>query len=159
MKYESQRGTILFVSLIMLLLITIVGLAAMRGTNLEERMASNLRDQSISHLAAEAALRAGEADARSIFLSTGAIAPNFNSRTNVAVVNFGYSGSDVARKPQYSLVYLRSVRLSLGTMGEEVRASSLGSMIRIDATGYGVTKNLLGTPAAQSELRSTYYLN
>lgn len=159
MKYESQRGTILFVSLIMLLLITIVGLAAMRGTNLEERMASNLRDQSIAHLAAEAALRAGEADALSIFQSAGANYQNFNSRTNIAVASFGYSGSDVAKKPQYSLVYLRSISLSPDGSGEELRMSNLGSMIRIDATGYGVTKNLIGTPAAQSELRSTYYLN
>lgn len=56
-----QHGTVLVVSLIMLLLLTMLGLSSMRGTTLEERMAGNMRDQNLAFQAAEAALREGEA--------------------------------------------------------------------------------------------------
>ncbi|MFT3790401.1 MAG: PilX N-terminal domain-containing pilus assembly protein [Rudaea sp.] len=42
---RSQRGAVLFVSLIMLLLLTIIGLAAMQGTLLQERMSGSFRSQ------------------------------------------------------------------------------------------------------------------
>lgn len=57
---RQQRGTILVISLIMLLLMTIIGLASMRGTVLEERMAGNWRDRNIAFQAAELALRDAE---------------------------------------------------------------------------------------------------
>ncbi|MCK0506287.1 pilus assembly PilX family protein [Aromatoleum anaerobium] len=56
-----QRGVVLVISLIMLLLLTMLGVSGMRGTTLEERMAGNMRDQNLAFQAAEAALRAGEA--------------------------------------------------------------------------------------------------
>ena len=43
---SSQRGAILIVTLVMLLLLTLLALGSMRGTTLEERMAGNLRDES-----------------------------------------------------------------------------------------------------------------
>lgn len=55
-----QRGVSLIVVLILLLIMTLLGLAVLRGTLLEERMAGNLYDRSLSFQAAEAALRAGE---------------------------------------------------------------------------------------------------
>jgi len=57
---ERERGAVLVIGLIMLLLLTIIGLAAIRGTDLQERMAGNLRDKNIAFQAAEAALRVGE---------------------------------------------------------------------------------------------------
>ena len=58
---QRQRGTILFVSLIILLLLTILGVTAMSNVTMEERMAGNLRDSDLATQAAEAALRSGEA--------------------------------------------------------------------------------------------------
>ncbi|MGB1950272.1 MAG: pilus assembly PilX family protein [Marinobacter sp.] len=52
----SQKGSVLIVSLIFLLLLTIVGLSAMNMTSLEERMAGNFRDHDLAFQAAEAAL-------------------------------------------------------------------------------------------------------
>jgi type IV pilus assembly protein PilX len=49
---------VLIVSLVILVVMTIVGVTAMRGTALEERMAGNLRDGTLAFEAAEAALRA-----------------------------------------------------------------------------------------------------
>lgn len=55
-----QRGVVLVVSLIVLLLMSLIGLASVRSAALEERMSGNWRDQNIALQAAEAALRAGE---------------------------------------------------------------------------------------------------
>lgn len=57
----GQRGVALAVVLILLLVMTLLGLAAMRGTLMEERMSGNLTDRSLAFQAAEAALREGEA--------------------------------------------------------------------------------------------------
>lgn len=57
---REQRGVALIVSLILLVLATIIGLAGVRGTNLQERMSANMYDRSLAFQRAEAALRAGE---------------------------------------------------------------------------------------------------
>jgi type IV pilus assembly protein PilX len=57
----QQRGATLVVVLVLLLLMTLLGLASLRGTLLEERMTSNLLDRSIGFQNAEAALREAEA--------------------------------------------------------------------------------------------------
>ena len=58
---HRQSGIVLIVSLFVLVLLTIIGVSGMKVTSLEEKMAGNDRDQSIAFQAAEAALRAGEA--------------------------------------------------------------------------------------------------
>jgi type IV pilus assembly protein PilX len=58
---RHQRGAALIVGLIMLLLLTLIGVAGMRDTLLQEKMAGNMRDREIALQAAESALRAGEA--------------------------------------------------------------------------------------------------
>jgi type IV pilus assembly protein PilX len=59
-KRPHQKGTVLLVAMIMLLVMTLLGINSMRGTALEERMAGNWRDQNIALQAAEAALRDAE---------------------------------------------------------------------------------------------------
>lgn len=58
-KYH-QKGAILIVGLIVLLLMTLLGLSVMSGNAMEEKMAGNERDRQIAFQAAEAALREGE---------------------------------------------------------------------------------------------------
>lgn len=55
-----QRGVVLVVSLLMLMVLTMIGLAATRGTALEQRMAANQNDREVAFEAAEAALRYAE---------------------------------------------------------------------------------------------------
>ncbi|MCF7982214.1 MAG: hypothetical protein K9K86_09530 [Pseudomonadales bacterium] len=55
-----QRGSALFVSLIILLIMTILGVQGLSTTILEEKMSGNYRDNHIAFEAAEAALREGE---------------------------------------------------------------------------------------------------
>ncbi|MEG8118227.1 pilus assembly PilX family protein [Xanthomonas hortorum] len=55
-----QRGVSLIVVLLLLLVMTLLGLAVLRSTVLEERMASNLVDRGRSFQAAEGAVREAE---------------------------------------------------------------------------------------------------
>jgi type IV pilus assembly protein PilX len=57
---RKQRGAVLVVALIFLVVMTLLILASIRGTVMQERMASNLYDRSLAFQAAEAALREGE---------------------------------------------------------------------------------------------------
>lgn len=57
-----ERGASLVVALIFLIILTILGLTAMRVATMEERMSGNSRDRSLAFQAAEAALRDAEAD-------------------------------------------------------------------------------------------------
>lgn len=57
---QAQRGITLVVGLVMVLLITIIGMSAIRSSGLQEQMAGNVRDRNIAFQAAEAALREGE---------------------------------------------------------------------------------------------------
>jgi len=58
---KQQSGIALVISLIMLLLLTIIGVTAMRVTGLEEKMAGNSKDQNVAFQAAEISLRDSEA--------------------------------------------------------------------------------------------------
>lgn len=55
-----QQGAALAVSLVLLVIVTLVGLAGMRGTILQERMAGGAYDRETAFQAAEAALLLGE---------------------------------------------------------------------------------------------------
>jgi type IV pilus assembly protein PilX len=59
-KIRPQRGAVLVISLIMLLLMTLIGTTGMQATSLEEKMAGNMRNRNLAFQAAEAALAAGE---------------------------------------------------------------------------------------------------
>lgn len=54
---RAQRGIALVVALVLLLVITLVGLAAVRGTIMQQKMSANLYDREVAFQNAEAALR------------------------------------------------------------------------------------------------------
>ena len=58
---NRQRGAALITSLMILLLVTIVGMASLQTTMFEEKMASSSRDRELAFQAAEAALSVAEA--------------------------------------------------------------------------------------------------
>lgn len=57
---QGEQGFVLVVALILLLILTLLGLASIQSTSLEEKMAGNQRQQALAFQAAEAALRQGE---------------------------------------------------------------------------------------------------
>ncbi|MBT9541197.1 PilX N-terminal domain-containing pilus assembly protein [Thiobacillus sp.] len=58
--HVRQKGVALITGLIFMVVLTLIVLASMRGSILEEKMAGNLRSQNLAFQAAEAGLRAGE---------------------------------------------------------------------------------------------------
>lgn len=67
---KRQQGVSLLVVLVLLLVMTLLGVAVLRTTLLEERMTANLYDRSLSFQSAESALREGE-----LIAATGPAAP------------------------------------------------------------------------------------
>jgi type IV pilus assembly protein PilX len=57
---HRQRGVALLIALVLLVVATLIGLAASRGTMLQERMSGNTYDRSLAFQRAESALRAAE---------------------------------------------------------------------------------------------------
>lgn len=71
-SFASQAGASLVVVLILLLVMTLLGLAVLRGTLLEERMSANMYDRSLAFQQAESALREGEERVRAVIVAQGA---------------------------------------------------------------------------------------
>ena len=57
---QHQSGSVLIISLIVMLVLTILGVSGMKSAVLEEKMAGNLRDSQLAFQAAEATLREAE---------------------------------------------------------------------------------------------------
>lgn len=68
---NRQRGVSLLVVLLLLIIMTLLGLAVLRGSLLEERMSANLYDRSLAFQQAESALREAEARIRNVVASDG----------------------------------------------------------------------------------------
>ncbi len=70
---SRQHGATLIVALILLLILTVIGVAGMQDTTMQEKMVGNMRDRNLAFQAAEAALRGGEKYLQSATL------PGFNN--------------------------------------------------------------------------------
>ena len=72
---RRERGAVLIVTLLFLVVLTMLGVTAMTSTTMEERMAGNTRDASLALQAAEAALRDARRDISGIPLVAGTARP------------------------------------------------------------------------------------
>lgn len=79
-----ERGATLIVALVLLLILTVVGVAGMQDTTLQEKMVGNMRDRNLAFQAAEAALRGGEK-----YLQAATL-PAFNN--SAGLINKSYTG-------------------------------------------------------------------
>lgn len=71
---SRQRGVALYVALIMLLLLTLLGLAAMQVTSMQERMSGNYRTFNLAFNRAEDSLRQVEFDIQRTIVEAGPFA-------------------------------------------------------------------------------------
>lgn len=62
MKRQNQRGFVLLTSIIFLIVLSLLGVMALRGSLFEERMSANERDRALAREYAELALRDAERD-------------------------------------------------------------------------------------------------
>ena len=161
----KQRGAVLIISMIILLLLTILGVTSMQSTNLEERMAGNSRDRHLAFEAAEAALLHAEE-----FLGTIATTGAFDTDgsdglyddstqkiwntvdwTGSATGANGYKQADnigtdegLGTAPKYVIEHLFSVgeeadNINLG--GYDERVSGKTGLFRVTARGTGGSDN------------------
>ncbi len=66
MYRSKQKGSVLIISLVLLLVLTILGISSIDNTTMEEKMAGNLYQRNLGFQSAEAALRVGEEDLLSL---------------------------------------------------------------------------------------------
>lgn len=151
---DGERGSALIVSLLILIVLSMLGLTAVRTTTLEEKMAGNLRDDDLAFQAAESALRDAEAFVESVvstnaFNDSGGLYsqatpdPDYFASTSWSSGNSrAYSGAiaGVKTQPRYIVKYLGVVptpggALNIGGYGNG-QAGSLNAF-RITAQGTG----------------------
>jgi type IV pilus assembly protein PilX len=112
---HRQRGVTLVVVLMLLLVITLLGLTAMRGTVMQERMSGNSVARATAFQLAEAALREVEADLASAgvrptmptsgcnaglcAMPVGGAASVWETTTNFWTTGSGYATADVQVSP------------------------------------------------------------
>ena len=85
---ECERGSVLLVSLVMLLVITVAGLTAVKMATLEEKMSGNYQDQQMAFYAAEAALK----EAENFIASNDLVLSNFSVGCDDG---YCFSGNDI----------------------------------------------------------------
>lgn len=148
-----QRGSVLIVALVMLLLMSMLAIASMRGTVMQDRMTGNMHNHDIAFQAAEAALRAGEA-----YVENSQPLPNITNASGLYDINnsntpnwlgstlsdgngaFTYAGSlaKVAQQPEYYIERIATVKPT-GSSLEAGTALPETAYYRITALGYGGT--------------------
>jgi len=139
-KLTRQRGSILIVSLMILVVLTMLGVSSMSTTSLQERMAGNFRDRQIAFQTAELTLAYAEAFAKdsinsaSIFDGTNGYYAEYTGPTNLNAFDSSWwstTGSQVLpttidqvrTQPRYVIEYR-------GDIGQEEGTS-------INLSGYG----------------------
>jgi type IV pilus assembly protein PilX len=151
---RRQQGVALVVALVLLLVVTIIGLASMRGTSLQERMSANMYDRSLAFQRSEAALRAAEeaiSDEALIASLGGKDCSGTNACTNASLTAFAagganwtdvtsdhtVNGGNTEGTPQYHIQFMGtgSAPSMLG-LNENADFGNYGSTYTPDNVGY-----------------------
>lgn len=153
---RKQQGVVLIVGLVMLLLLTIVGLAGVRDSTMQEKMAGGLRDKQVAFQAAEAGLRAGEELVSKYAVSSGT-AGYIETTTQAGLVSFWELESSWANEanlgvaeqqlgqvvvqPSYVFEILSSSGAVTEQVGKQVGYGQVDETMvyRITARGWGTT--------------------
>lgn len=172
---KNQRGVALFISLVLLLVLTIIGVSAVQTTSLEERMARNTNDSVLAFESAEVALRTAETFLRNNVNSTALFPSGGNNglwkssdymqteRWQQANVWTGLNSvklpansiAGVADQPRYIIEWVATVERSANPNQMTQSYNTLFDRIeifRITARGVGGTNN------ARVLLQSTFGL-
>jgi type IV pilus assembly protein PilX len=150
-----QQGIALIMGLMFLVVLTLLGMAAMRGTILEERMAGNARDRDLAFQSAEAALRAAEQQITGAVLPPFAAGTAYTPRINDGTLNdywqtthnwpgqsvvLGWQPQGTSEAPRYVVEEL-GVTSGGGTGGLGIGALNDEGVYRVTARGVGSSAN------------------
>ena len=171
---QKQEGVVLFFSLVMLLMLTLLGISSVQTTSLQQRMSTSATDSNLAFQSAESALRDGEdfiETLNSLLPFDGANAENNGfyfdvdprDQPNWEAVDWsgaaGFREADtsitgVAAQSRYIIEHVKTVvsdadALNLDNIGQDT-GSGRTQIFRVTARGTG------GTAAAQTTIQSSY---
>ena len=175
---QKQAGIVLFMSLVMLLLLTILGVSSIQTTSLQQRMARNANDGNLAFQAAEVALRDGEDLLEELnnltdfgdplddlegneangyyFEAAPGDPPNWKNLGDWTGGGFRTSETQItgAEQPKYIVEHVQTIiadadALNLDNIGEDIGAGRT-EVFRVTARGYGATED------AQVMIQGTY---
>jgi type IV pilus assembly protein PilX len=141
--HQSQRGVVLIIGLILLLLLSLLGAASMKMARMEESMAGNTQDRTLAFQAAEAALREAE-----VLLQNPAL-PAFSASNGM----YRYQDAD-AVAPEGLLLSADNARVYTQTL-PDVAAPPLYILEQMAAAPLSSDSLLIGTQYG-SQQRFTY---
>lgn len=149
-RRHPQRGAVLIISLIILLVMTVLGMTAMQSTVMEEKMAGSLRDKSLAFQAAESALRHAET------ILSGVTLPTFANTNGLYTQNMSTDWLDIdwssaSATASYTGGSLHGIASAPTYIIKEINVASSGSLeggtassveyYRITARGVGGDSN------------------
>jgi len=158
---QKERGVVLVISLIFLLVMTLIGLTGMKTSVLEEKMTGNSRNQGLAFQSAETALHGAE-----LYLNSVVTASDFSGSINGLVsevtddpdyldssiwvdassVEYSSGLSIINSDPRYIIKLVgeseedENAGLNLGGYGENLPGSQI-TVFRITSRGTGGTDN------------------
>ncbi|ALN79894.1 pilus assembly PilX family protein [Lysobacter antibioticus] len=141
---RAQRGVVLYVALIMLLLLALLGITAMQVTGLQERMTSNYRSTNMAFQNAEGRARGKESDLKRQVQSAGTESIDLDE----SVCTTGFDPSGWAEKLKYAnplpakLSYTRRIDecISGGGIGMGTAPVSENTNLIFQVTAYAVDR-------------------
>jgi type IV pilus assembly protein PilX len=154
---SRHNGSVLIISLLILVVLTLIGITAMSTSGLEERMAGNVRDEQVAFQASEIALRDAEAFIEGIastagFNGTNGLYPQGSSLdispdsaiwtgNNSAV--YGGALGDEKTPPRYVIEVLDTQGNNDVNIGGYGDSSGVGAVadFRITARGTGISNS------------------
>ena len=147
----SEKGAVLLVALIVLLLMTIIGISSMRGTSLQERMAGNMRDQNLAFQSAETAMRQAEAfvlSKEANFWQNTSTERDWQSVENLVGVS----------KPRFKITPIPGVTIIKPgdpmSAGQPIEVA----LLRIEAEGYGAAVDSNNSTASSNVLLQSTFI-
>lgn len=152
---QRQAGSVLITGLIMLLLLTILGLASMQNTVLQERMAGSFDQRNDAFQYAELALREAElqhaqgASSGGVILSDGSVA--WPSKKCPKIEHLGCGGANVTA----STACLESLNWQSVSLGKDVNATAGFTMVPVDNMQCGAAASQGETVDTNSPYGST----
>lgn len=162
-NHRRQSGAALAIALVLLVVVTLVGLASIRGTTLQEKMAGNQYDRGVAFQAAEAALALGAQEYRDDRSSwddkierpgpnnkldcsknTCAINPEKDGLDSEWVSLTGFQPLDPGNYPQYLVQRMGDCSISVGdgfvnVTDKNISGGGGGSSLQRQGTCYRIT--------------------
>jgi type IV pilus assembly protein PilX len=141
---HPQRGAVLIVALLFLVILTMLGVTAMSGTMMEERMSGNSRDVNIALQAAEAALRDARRDINRL--------PINGAARDMHMSKFGDPSGTVGTCSSVARGLCRPIPPTENGSSDAIMPPTLN----IDAQPYATYGQFTGAPAIRATVGGTH---